>query len=157
MSRAGAQATPGAARVAGARAVAPPRQPPSPGRPAGEQPRAGERARPTCSRGLFIGLLFFVVGPVIAAFTISFTAAGSALSAALGRVKARELADDRLFSRIALKTLYFAGVPVPVTLLLALRPLAGLMNRKLRGVEALRAIYFFPVTASIVAVSLLWA
>ena len=45
---------------------------------------------------------------------------------------------------------------MPVTLLLALG-LAALMNRKLRGISVLRAIYFFPVTASIVAVSLLWA
>jgi multiple sugar transport system permease protein len=64
--------------------------------------------------------------------------------------------SDPLFW-IALKnTVYFTVVSVPVTLLLALG-LAALMNRKLRGIAILRAIYFFPVTASIVAVSLLWA
>ena len=105
----------------------------------------------------FLGLLFFIVGPVVAAFAISFTA-WDLLSPPrfVGLDNYRELANDRLFW-IALKnTLYFTGVSVPVTLILALG-LAGLMNRKLRGIEALRAIYFFPVTASIVAVSLLWA
>ena len=105
----------------------------------------------------FLGLLFFIVGPVVAAFAISFTS-WDLLSPPqwIGLDNYRELADDRLFW-IALKnTLYFTGVSVPVTLILALG-LAGLMNRKLRGIEALRAIYFFPVTASIVAVSLLWA
>ena len=105
----------------------------------------------------FIGLLFFIVGPVFAAFAISFTS-WDLLSPPqwVGLDNYRELADDRLFW-IALKnTLYFTGVSVPVTLILALG-LAALMNRKIRGIEALRAIYFFPVTASIVAVSLLWA
>jgi multiple sugar transport system permease protein len=105
----------------------------------------------------FLGLLFFIIGPVVAAFAISFTS-WDLLSPPrwIGLDNYRELADDRLFW-IALKnTLYFTGVSVPVTLVLALG-LAGLMNRKIRGIEALRAIYFFPVTASIVAVSLLWA
>jgi multiple sugar transport system permease protein len=105
----------------------------------------------------FLGLLFFIVGPVFAAFAISFTS-WDLLSPPrwVGLDNYRELANDRLFW-IALKnTLYFTGVSVPVTLVLALG-LAALMNRKLRGIEALRAIYFFPVTASIVAVSLLWA
>lgn len=105
----------------------------------------------------FIGLIFFIIGPVVAAFAISFTA-WDLLSPPrwIGLQNYQELANDRLFW-IALKnTLYFTGVSVPVTLLLALG-LAGLMNRKLPGIEALRAIYFFPVTASIVAVSLLWA
>ena len=105
----------------------------------------------------FLGLVFFIVGPVVAAFAISFTS-WDLLSPPqwVGLDNYRELADDRLFW-IALKnTLYFTGVSVPVTLILALG-LAALMNRQIRGIEALRAIYFFPVTASIVAVSLLWA
>jgi multiple sugar transport system permease protein len=105
----------------------------------------------------FIGLLFFIVGPVFAAFAISFTS-WDLLSPPrwVGLENYQELANDRLFW-IALKnTLYFTGVSVPVTLVLALG-LAALMNRKIRGIQVLRAIYFFPVTASIVAVSLLWA
>jgi multiple sugar transport system permease protein len=105
----------------------------------------------------FIGLLLFIVGPVVAAFAISFTT-WDLLSPPqwIGMENYQELMGDNLFW-IALKnTVYFTAVSVPVTLLLALG-LATLMNRKLRGITALRAIYFFPVTASIVAVSLLWA
>jgi multiple sugar transport system permease protein len=105
----------------------------------------------------FLGLLFFIVGPVVAAFAISFTS-WDLLSPPqwIGFDNYREMLSDNLFW-IALKnTVYFTAVSVPVTLLLALG-LASLMNRKLRGIAALRAIYFFPVTASIVAVSLLWA
>src|SRR3954470_3764789 len=105
----------------------------------------------------FIGLIFFILGPVVAAFAISFTT-WDLLSPPqwIGLENYRDLMADRLFW-IALKnTVYFTVVSVPVTLLLALG-LATLMNRKLRGITALRAIYFFPVTASIVAVSLLWA
>lgn len=105
----------------------------------------------------FLGLLFFILGPVVAAFAISFTT-WDLLSPPqwIGLENYRDLMADRLFW-IALKnTVYFTVLSVPVTLLLALG-LATLMNRKLRGITALRAIYFFPVTASIVAVSLLWA
>jgi multiple sugar transport system permease protein len=99
----------------------------------------------------------FILGPVVAAFVISFTT-WDLLSAPqwTGLDNYREMLGDRLFW-IALKnTVYFTAVSVPVTLIFALG-LATLMNRKLRGVAVLRAIYFFPVTASIVAVSLLWA
>lgn len=105
----------------------------------------------------FLGLLFFILGPVLASLAISFTN-WDLLSPPrwIGLGNYREMLGDRLFW-IALKnTLYFTVVSVPVTLVLALG-LAALMNRKLRGISLLRAIYFFPVTASIVAVSLLWA
>ena len=105
----------------------------------------------------FLGLLFFILGPVLAALAISFTSWDLLSSPRwIGLANYRELFGDRLF-RIALtNTVYFTVVSVPVTLLLALG-LAALMNRKLRGISALRAVYFFPVTASIVAVSLLWS
>lgn len=105
----------------------------------------------------FLGLLFFILGPVAAAFAISFTT-WDLLSPPrwTGLANYREMMADRLFWTALQNTVYFTAVSVPVTLLLALG-LAALMNRKLRGIAALRAIYFFPVTASIVAVSLLWA
>ena len=94
---------------------------------------------------------------MLAALAISFTSWDLLSSPRwVGLANYREMMADRLFW-IALKnTVYFTVVSVPVTLLLALG-LAALMNRKLRGISVLRAIYFFPVTASIVAVSLLWS
>src|SRR4051794_3331016 len=105
----------------------------------------------------FLGLLFFILGPVLAAFAISFTSWDLLSSPRwIGLGNYREMLADRLFGMALKNTIYFTVVTVPVTLLLALG-LASLMNRKLRGISLLRAIYFFPITASIVAVSLLWA
>ena len=88
----------------------------------------------------FLGLLFFILGPVLAALAISFTSWDLLSSPRwIGLANYRELFGDRLF-RIALtNTVYFTAVSVPVTLLLALA-LAALMNRKLRGIAALRAV-----------------
>lgn len=105
----------------------------------------------------FIGLLAFILGPVVAALAISFTEWDLIGSPSwVGITNYRDLAADPLFWTALKNTIYFTVVSVPVTLALALAS-AGLMNRKLRGVNLLRAVYFFPVTASIVAVSLLWA
>jgi multiple sugar transport system permease protein len=105
----------------------------------------------------FIGLVAFIVGPVVAAFAISFTS-WDLLSPPvwIGLDNYREMAADAVFWTALGNTVYFTAVSVPLTLLLALG-LATLMNNKLPGINLLRAIYFFPVTASIVAVSLLWA
>jgi len=105
----------------------------------------------------FLGLLFFILGPILAAFAISFTA-WDLLSPPrwIGLDNYWEMISDRLFWIALQNTVYFTVVSVPVTLLLALG-LAAMMNRKLPGISVLRAVYFFPVTASIVAVSLLWA
>src|SRR5215208_7454907 len=68
----------------------------------------------------FLGLLFFILGPVLAAFAISFTS-WDLLSAPrwIGLANYREMLADRLF-QIALKnTVYFTVVPLPVTLPLA--------------------------------------
>jgi len=105
----------------------------------------------------FIGLLAFILGPVVAAFVISFTDWDLLASPSwIGLTNYREMASDTLFWTALKNTLYFTVVSVPVSLTVALG-LATLMNRKLRGINLLRAIYFFPVTASIVAVSLLWS
>ena len=105
----------------------------------------------------FIGLVAFILGPVVAALAISFTS-WDLLSPPvwIGLDNYRAMASDALFWTALQNTLYFTVVSVPLGLALALG-LATLMNNKLRGINFLRAIYFFPVTASIVAVSLLWA
>src|SRR4051794_13952521 len=64
----------------------------------------------------FLGLLFFILGPVLAALTISFTS-WDLLSTPqwVGLANYREMIADRLFW-IALKnTVYFTVVSVPVT------------------------------------------
>ncbi len=65
------------------------------------------------------------------------------------------LARDVLFMKSLVNTLTFVIAIVPLqgggALLLAL-----LINQRLRGINAFRAIYFMPVVISIVVVSLLW-
>src|SRR5215218_9230514 len=75
----------------------------------------------------FLGLLFFILGPVVAALAISFSSWDLLSSPRWdGLANYRELMADRLFW-IALKnTVYFTVVSVPVTLLFALG-LAALM------------------------------
>lgn len=105
----------------------------------------------------FIGLVFFIIGPGIAAFVLSF-ADWDLLGSPkwVGLANYRALFHDRVFVDAFLNTLYYTGVTVPVTLALGLG-LAILMNRKIRGVYFFRAVYFLPVTVSVVAVSLLWS
>lgn len=105
----------------------------------------------------FIGLLFFIVGPVIAAFVLSLTS-WDLMGAPqwIGLQNYHDLFVDPIFWQALGNTIYYTGVSVPMGLLLALL-LAILMNRKIPGMYAFRVIFFAPVTVSIVAVSLLWA
>jgi multiple sugar transport system permease protein len=105
----------------------------------------------------FVGLLFFIGGPVVAAFIVSL--ANWDLMGPpqwIGLQNYVSLAQDPIFWQALGNTVYYTGVSVPVGLGVALG-LAVLMNRKLRGMYAFRVIFFAPVTVSIVAVSLLWA
>ncbi len=65
------------------------------------------------------------------------------------------IARDVVFLRALLNTILFVLVVAPVQAGLALC-LALLVNQRLRGVNAFRAVYFMPVVISIVVVSLLW-
>jgi multiple sugar transport system permease protein len=104
-----------------------------------------------------VGLVFFIVGPAIAALGLSFTSwdlIGSPEWVGLDNYK--ELIHDKVFWTSLLNTGYYTAVTVPVLVVGGLG-LAVLMNRKLHGIMFLRAVYFAPVTVSVVAVSLLWA
>ncbi|MEM8849131.1 MAG: sugar ABC transporter permease [Pseudomonadota bacterium] len=65
------------------------------------------------------------------------------------------IARDVVFLRALLNTFLFVIVVAPVQAGLALC-LALLINQRLRGINAFRAIYFMPVVISIIVVSLLW-
>jgi multiple sugar transport system permease protein len=104
-----------------------------------------------------IGLVFFIVGPGVAAVAISFTDWDLLSSPRwVGLANYRELIHDPVFVDSLLNTLYYTAVTVPLSIVLGLG-LAVLMNRKIRGSYVFRAVYFLPVTVSIVAVSLLWS
>jgi multiple sugar transport system permease protein len=66
------------------------------------------------------------------------------------------LAGDVVFVRSLINTLIFAAVIVPVQAALGL-VLALLVNKRTRGVNVFRAIYFVPVVMSMVVVAILWS
>jgi len=65
------------------------------------------------------------------------------------------LAGDVVFMRSLVNVLYFVLIVVPIQSGLGLT-LALLVNRKVRGVNLFRTIYFVPVVISMVIVALLW-
>ena len=103
------------------------------------------------------GLLFGTLGPVLAAIGISFTdwdIITPPIFAGLDNYQ--RLIEDPTFSKALKNTLYYVGVMVPVSTILALL-FAFLMNQKLRGVTWYRTAYFLPVVSSTVAVALVWS
>lgn len=66
-----------------------------------------------------------------------------------------ELVNDPQLPSVLLATLIFSGGVVVLNLAVGLL-LAVILNRKLRGVTAFRAIFFSPVVVSVVAWTLVW-
>lgn len=103
-------------------------------------------------------LLLFVFLPAILGFGLAFTNARLISPRPVEFVGADNfvrLFTDPTFWRALLNVTYFAVVVVPVQSALALA-LALLINKKFRGVNFFRTIYFLPVVTSMVVVSLLW-
>jgi multiple sugar transport system permease protein len=104
-----------------------------------------------------IGLLFGTLGPVLAAIGISFTdwdVITPPVFAGLDNYK--KLVGDPTFSKALVNTLYYVGLMVPISTVLALL-FAFLLNQKLRAVTWYRTAYFLPVVSSTVAVALVWS
>jgi len=72
-----------------------------------------------------------------------------------GETKWVLLAGDAVFMRSLVNTFYFAIIVVPLQAGLGLL-LALLINRRVRGINVFRTIYFMPVVVSLVVVSILW-
>lgn len=66
-----------------------------------------------------------------------------------------ELGDDRLFNQAFWNTLGFAGLYVPLTVIISLFVALGL-NRRLPGTTFFRVAFFLPTVSSPTAVGLLW-
>lgn len=73
----------------------------------------------------------------------------------IGGTKYTILASDVVFMKSLVNVFYFVLVVVPLQSGLALL-LAMLVNRKIRGVNIFRTVYFIPVVVSMVVVSILW-
>jgi multiple sugar transport system permease protein len=103
-----------------------------------------------------IGLVFGVLGSVLATIALSFTKwdlltpptwAGLSHYVAL-------FTDDR-FLRSLTNTIVFSALYVPSVVVLSLF-VAVLLNRKIRGVSVFRTVYFLPAVTSAVAAALVW-
>ena len=104
-----------------------------------------------------VGLGLFRVGPIIAAFLVSFTR-WNVISAPrwLGLANYSELINSEVFWRVLKNTAVFSLTYVPGVMICGLF-LAILVNNKLRGITFFRGLYYLPVITSTVAIGVVWS
>ena len=104
----------------------------------------------------FVGFAVLTLVPILVLFYMAFTEwnifGGSQW---VGLDNFSRLFGDKSFYKALTNTLYYAGLHVPLTLIVSLG-LAMLLNSKLRGLAFFRTAAFFPYITSIVAVALVW-
>lgn len=105
---------------------------------------------------VIIGLIVFMIGPMIASLYFSFTKY-DILGAPkwIGLANYNGLFHDHLFWQSLKVSCIYAVTSVPLNLIFGLF-LAILLNRKIKGIFVFRTIYYLPAVISGVAVSLLW-
>lgn len=103
-----------------------------------------------------IGLAVFLLYPIGASFYYSFCEY-SVLQPAqwIGLANYRDLATDEVFGQSLLNTFFYAGVSLPLGLVVALS-LALLLNSGVRGMTVYRTIFFLPSLVPMVALAVLW-
>jgi len=103
-----------------------------------------------------LGMVVFVMGPVLASFGLSFTKWDlfSDIEWVGLANYARALTDPAVQQALGNTLLFIAGY-VPAVMVIAL-PLVLLLNGKLKGKVFFRAVHFVPVITSWVAISLIW-
>lgn len=103
-----------------------------------------------------LGFLTFFAGPLIVSLFISFTEWDGLTDAEfVGLAHYADLLTDPLFLRALRNILVFGIVAIPLAVVPALL-LAALLNSKLPGMKAFRAVYFLPSIAGVVGVTLIW-
>ena len=103
-----------------------------------------------------VGLSVFTVGAILASGYLSLTQwdlFGAPRWVGAGNFE--RLVEDEIFWKALGNTVYYAGLRVPLSLLLSLG-VALLMNLKIRGILWWRVIYFVPAVSSSVAIALVW-
>lgn len=103
-----------------------------------------------------IGLLVFMIAPIMVAFFLSFTEWPILESPRwIGIANYVELLRDSLFWTSLKVTLLYTLGALPLGIVVSIT-LAILLNRSLRGITFFRVLYYLPVIMSGVAVSVLW-
>ncbi len=103
------------------------------------------------------GLLIFRIGPIIAAFIMSFTRWNVRTAPTFIGINnyVEAFTTDQFFWQVLRNTLVFAVIYVPGVLVIAML-MALLINQKLRGIAFFRGLYFLPYITSMVAVAMVW-
>jgi multiple sugar transport system permease protein len=129
------------------------------GRPVSVPGRGAEGAAAWLMAGpALLGLLLFIAAPFLLAVGLSFT--NLRLDSPLpmeftGLEQYRRILGDAGFQRALFNNALFAAIAVPLQTALALA-LALLLNRPLRGVAVLRAMFFMPVVFPMSLVAVVW-
>jgi multiple sugar transport system permease protein len=124
--------------------------------PRGRMAKREERAAFLFSSPWLLGLILFVIGPIIASVALSVTNWNLISSPRLvGLRNYRDMIDDRNFWQSIRVTLTYTVLAVPLYQVAGLA-LALLLNQRVRGMYLFRTILFLPSVLSGVAVAALW-
>lgn len=125
-------------------------------RPRGRVARKEEFAAFLFASPWLLGVILFVVGPILASVLISATNWNLLSSPRwLGLENYRDMIDDRNFWQSIRVTLFYTVFAVPLYQVVGLT-LALLLNQRVRGMYLFRTILFLPSVLSGVAVAALW-
>jgi multiple sugar transport system permease protein len=125
--------------------------------PMSKAARREERAGFLFASPWLIGMVVFLVGPIIASALLSLTN-WNLISPAkwVGVENYRDMATDRNFQQSVKVTLFFMVLAVPLYQVAGVA-LGLLLNLRLKGMYLFRTILFLPAVLSGVAVAVLWA
>jgi multiple sugar transport system permease protein len=125
-------------------------------RTGGRISRKEERAGFLFASPWLVGVLLFVVGPILASVALSLTNWNLISSPkVVGLENYRDMAGDSNFWQSVRVTLYYTVLAVPLYQVAGLG-LALLLNQRVRGMYLFRTILFLPSVLSGVAVAALW-
>lgn len=130
-------------------------------RTAGFRNLSGHARREAIEGYLFImpwlvGLVAFVVGPIVASFYLSFTNYEIVRAPVFtGLRNYEQLINDRLFWQALRVSSIYVAVSVPLGLVLSFA-VALLMNQKIRWIGLWRTVYYLPTLVPVIASTMLW-
>jgi multiple sugar transport system permease protein len=124
--------------------------------PRGRMAKREERAAFLFASPWLLGLILFVIGPILASVALSVTN-WNLLSTPrfVGLRNYQDMIDDRNFWQSIRVTLIYTVLAVPLYQVTGLA-LALLLNQRVRGMYLFRTILFLPAVLSGVAVAALW-
>ena len=104
----------------------------------------------------FLGILIFIIIPIICSFCLSFTKWDLLNDIEfVGLTNYKEIFSEPLFYQIFVNTVVFAlstsffGVIIPLVL-------ANILNAKIRGSEFYKTAYFFPFITPMIVIGIVW-